>query len=96
MSILDPILLAFLAGMAVRDLWPLWIRRTAVSKRFGASNGGARAGGRGGSIRRDDAGWEIVEHHVIDVVELKSGPWPGGSLVADCPLPARRARRENR
>jgi len=33
MSILDPILVAFIAGMAVRDLWPLWMRRAARSKR---------------------------------------------------------------
>ena len=46
MSILDPILVAFIAGMAVRDLWPLWVRRAARSKRVGASRRVAGSGGR--------------------------------------------------
>src|SRR3954466_5019026 len=41
MSILDPILVAFIAGMAVRDLWPLWVRRAARSKRVGVRAAGS-------------------------------------------------------
>jgi len=35
MSMLDLILLAFLAGLATRDLWPLWIRRADEPKKLG-------------------------------------------------------------
>src|SRR5436305_13423916 len=52
MSILDPILVAFIAGMAVRDLWPLWVRRAARSKRVGASTRVAGSGGRRPPMRR--------------------------------------------
>src|SRR5438046_10604437 len=52
MSILDPILVAFIAGMAVRDLWPLWVRRAARSKRVGASTSVAGSGGRRPPMRR--------------------------------------------
>jgi len=87
MSILDPILLAFIAGMAVRDLWPLWVRRTAAPKRPRNSRKPARAVGRRASVRRVEVECDdtegatvarlflthpLVRDHLLRLVEAKS------------------------
>jgi|SRR3954462_5849917 hypothetical protein len=59
MSILDPILVAFIAGMAIRDLWPLWVRRAVRSKRVGASRRVAGTTGRHRPMRRTATCTEI-------------------------------------
>jgi hypothetical protein len=86
MSILDPILLAFIAGMAVRDLWPLWIRRTAAPKRLRNSRRLAKPAHRRASIRRMEVECDetqqarvarlfwthpLVRRHLLGVVEAK-------------------------
>ncbi len=53
MGIFDSILLAFIAGMAVRDLWPLCIGRAAAPKRAREPR---RVAGRAVSLRRDGCG----------------------------------------
>lgn len=76
MGILDSILLAFVAGMAVRDLWPRWIRRAAEPKRVSTQRGAAQQAVIGRVVFIQP----VLENHVVELVRARPKSWTGRSL----------------